>query len=70
MTDSPFDDTSGTYLVLVNAYNHHSLWPARFPVPDGWTTVYGQGPRNACKDYIDAHWTPVAADPAQRPAPE
>jgi MbtH protein len=65
MTGSPFDDTSGTYLVLVNADNQHSLWPARFPIPDGWTTAYGHAPRSACTEYIDTRWTPRAPDHGQ-----
>lgn len=28
MTTNPFEDPQGTFLVLVNDENQHSLWPA------------------------------------------
>jgi len=54
---SPFDDEDGRYLVLVNAENQHSLWPAGLSVPAGWTGVYGADTRPACLDYIETNWT-------------
>ena len=57
MADNPFDNETGTFLVLVNDENQHSLWPDFADVPAGWRTVYGPGTRAACVDYIEAEWT-------------
>jgi MbtH protein len=54
---NPFDDEQGIFLVLTNAENQHSLWPAAIDVPAGWTTVCGPDSRAACLDYIEANWT-------------
>ena len=54
---NPFEDADGTYLVLVNAENQHSLWPEHIDVPAGWTTTFGPGPRQSCLDHIEANWT-------------
>ncbi|MEV8371274.1 MbtH family protein [Kribbella sp. NPDC056861] len=53
----PFEDEEGGYLVLVNAENQHSLWPAAVAVPAGWTVVHGKESRQSCLDYVAAHWT-------------
>jgi MbtH protein len=54
---NPFDDPNGTYLVLVNAENQHSLWPDFADVPQGWTVTFGPAPRQKCVDYISVNWT-------------
>ncbi|MFG2846317.1 MbtH family protein [Kitasatospora sp. NPDC048296] len=54
---NPFEDADGTYLVLVNDENQHSLWPAFAEVPAGWTTVHGPDTRQACLDHVEANWT-------------
>ncbi|GGK23439.1 protein mbtH [Pilimelia terevasa] len=54
---NPFDDAEGTFLVLVNDENQHSLWPAFIDVPAGWRTVFGPEARPACVEYVDTHWT-------------
>ena len=54
---NPFEDPDGTYLVLVNAENQHSLWPAAIDVPAGWTTGFGPDTRQACLDHVEANWT-------------
>lgn len=54
---NPFEDESGTYLVLKNDEDQHSLWPAFAPVPAGWTVVHDQDTRQACLEYIETHWT-------------
>ncbi|MCF3119829.1 MULTISPECIES: MbtH family protein [Streptomyces] len=53
---NPFDDENGTFLVLVNDENQHSLWPAFAEVPAGWQTVFGEDTRKACLEYIEEHW--------------
>jgi uncharacterized protein YbdZ (MbtH family) len=43
---NPFDDDNGSFFVLVNDEEQHSLWPAFADVPAGWRVVYGRsGPR-------------------------
>ncbi|EWM11101.1 MbtH family protein [Kutzneria sp. 744] len=54
---NPFEDQDGTYLVLVNAENQHSLWPAAIDVPAGWTVAFGPDARQACLDHVEANWT-------------
>jgi len=54
---SPFDNEDGTFLVLVNDENQHSLWPAFVEVPAGWQVAHPEASRQACLDYIEANWT-------------
>ena len=54
---NPFEDPSGTYLVLVNAENQHSLWPEFVEVPAGWTVTFGPSGRQECLDHVEANWT-------------
>lgn len=54
---NPFDDDSGTFLVVVNAENQHSLWPSFAEVPAGWEVVHGPADRQTCLDYIEENWT-------------
>lgn len=54
---NPFENPDGTYLVLVNAENQHSLWPEFAEVPDGWRRVHGPAGRQDCLDFITASWT-------------
>ena len=51
-----FDDNSQQYLILVNASNQHSIWPASLPVPDGWQPVHGPAERHAAVHFVDQHW--------------
>ncbi|MEI5523787.1 MbtH family protein [Streptomyces brasiliscabiei] len=57
MSTNPFDDASGTFHVLVNDEEQHSLWPAFAPVPAGWRAVFGEAGRPECLEYIERHWT-------------
>ncbi|MDH6708778.1 MULTISPECIES: MbtH family protein [unclassified Kitasatospora] len=54
---NPFEDTEGTYLVLVNEEGQHSLWPVFAEVPAGWTTTYGPAGRQECLDHVENTWT-------------
>jgi MbtH protein len=54
---NPLESPDGTYLVLVNAENQHSLWPSVVRVPEGWIVVLGESARQACLDYVDENWT-------------
>ncbi|MEV6409932.1 MbtH family protein [Kribbella sp. NPDC051718] len=54
--NNPFEDHTGSYLVLRNAEEQHSLWAADIEVPAGWQQV-SHGSRQDCLGYIDRHWT-------------
>ncbi|MGH3217116.1 MAG: MbtH family protein [Streptosporangiaceae bacterium] len=56
---NPFDDPEGTFMVLVNDEDQHSLWPAKLPVPAGWHVGHGTDSRQACLDYVEASWTDI-----------
>lgn len=56
---NPFDDDSGTFLVLRNTVNQHSLWPTFASIPDGWEAVYGPTSRPDALAWIDAHWIDI-----------
>jgi MbtH protein len=57
MSTNPFDDESGTFLVLVNDEDQHSLWPAFTDVPAGWRVAHGEASRAACVEYVERSWT-------------
>ncbi|MER8231141.1 MbtH family protein [Streptomyces sp. NPDC094049] len=63
---NPFEDATGTYLVLRNTAGQYSLWPDFADVPGGWHTVFGPAPRTACAEYVEENWTDLT--PARRPA--
>ncbi|MFC4036160.1 MbtH family protein [Streptomyces polygonati] len=56
---NPFDDNEGTFHVVVNEENQHSLWPAFAPVPAGWTAVFGETSRDEALAYVEEHWTDI-----------
>jgi glycopeptidolipid biosynthesis protein len=53
MSTNPFDDDNGTFFVLVNDEEQHSLWPAFSDVPAGWRVVYGEATRAECLEYTE-----------------
>jgi len=55
--ENPFEDEAGQFLVLVNGEGQYSLWPAFRAVPAGWQATGQAGARQACLDWIEAHWT-------------
>ena len=57
MSTNPFDDDGGTFFVLVNDEDQHSLWPAFAAIPAGWCVAYGEAGREACLDYVEQNWT-------------
>lgn len=57
MSSNPFDDENGTFHVLVNDEEQHSLWPVFKDVPRGWRIVFGPAGRQEALDYVDTHWT-------------
>ena len=59
VSNNPFDDDNGSFFVLVNDEEQHSLWPVFADVPAGWRVVYGEAGRAACLDYIEENWTDI-----------
>ena len=57
MSTNPFDDDSGTFFVLVNDEEQHSLWPVFVDIPAGWRAVYGEAGRAECLDHVEQNWT-------------
>ena len=60
MSNNPFDDQGGRFLVLVNDEEQYSLGPSFADVPSGWAVAFG-GPDGTERDealaYVDEHWT-------------
>ena len=56
---NPFDRTDGSFLILVNHLNQHSLWPEFAQIPAGWTQVFGPADLDAANEYVQAHWTDI-----------
>ncbi|MFF1376345.1 MbtH family protein [Streptomyces sp. NPDC058308] len=54
---NPFENPDGTYVVLVNDENQHSLWPVTVDVPAGWTVAHPSDTREACLRFIEENWT-------------
>jgi uncharacterized protein YbdZ (MbtH family) len=61
-----FDDPEGTFVVLVNDEDQHSLWPAALAVPAGWSTAHGPDGRQQCLDYVEENWTDIRPRSARR----
>jgi MbtH protein len=56
---NPFDDDNGTFLVVTNDEEQHSLRPAFAEVPAGWQVAFGIAERAACLDYFDQNWPDI-----------
>jgi MbtH protein len=60
MSNNPFDDEAGRFLVLVNDEEQYSLWPSFAAVPTGWTVVFGDpdgADRESALRYVEKNWT-------------
>jgi MbtH protein len=57
MSTNPFDDDNGTFVVLVNDEDQHSLWPTFADVPAGWRKIFGEADRAECLAYVEQNWT-------------
>jgi uncharacterized protein YbdZ (MbtH family) len=58
VSTNPFDDDNGSFFVLVNDEQQHSLWPV-FAEVAGRRVVYGAAARGACPDYVEQNWTDI-----------
>lgn len=56
---NPFDDGDGSFFVLVNNEEQHSLWPTFADVPAGWRVMFGEADRAACLDFIEQDWPDI-----------
>lgn len=54
---NPFENPEGSYFVLINQEEQHSLWPEFVDVPDGWSMLFGPDRRRECLNYISENWT-------------
>ena len=54
---NPFDNPTGTFVVLVNDEGEHSLWSAGMQPPAGWSVAHASGTLQSCVDYVNTHWT-------------
>lgn len=59
MSTNPFDDDNGTFYVLVNDEEQHSLWPAFAELPAGWRSVFGEASRADCLTYVEQNWSDI-----------
>jgi uncharacterized protein YbdZ (MbtH family) len=59
MGANPFDDDTGSFVVLVNAEEQHSLWPAFADIPPGWRVVYGEAERADCLEFVEQNWRDI-----------
>ena len=53
----PFDDENGTFFVLVNDEDQHSLWSAFVDLPAGRRVVFGENTRADCLAFVEEHRT-------------
>ena len=59
MSSNPFDDEAGTFYVLRNTEEQHSLWPTFVDVPEGWQVVFGESTRGDCLAFVEENWTDI-----------
>jgi uncharacterized protein YbdZ (MbtH family) len=59
MSTNPFDDESGTFHVLVNDEEQHSLWPAFADLPAGWRVVVRDVSRADALDHVERNWPDI-----------
>ncbi|MDV9193233.1 MbtH family protein [Streptomyces sp. SR27] len=56
---NPFDDTEGTFHVVVNDEGQHALWPTFADVPAGWEVVLEAAGREDALAYVELNWTDI-----------
>lgn len=47
---------SESFVVLRNAEEQHSIWPAFKAVPAGWAVVKDADSKDACLKFVDENW--------------
>ena len=51
--------SSYPYLLLVNQYGQHGIWPAFQTLPAGWQSVYGPANHESCRQEAMARWPDI-----------
>ncbi len=59
MSINPFNDDNGSFFVLVNGEERHSLWSTFADVPAGWRVVYAEADRAASLGHIELSWPDI-----------
>ena len=59
MSTNPFDDDNGSFFVLVDDRDQHSLWPTFAEGPRWLEDGVRQASREVCLDYIERNWTDI-----------
>jgi MbtH protein len=49
--------TETLFVVVNNAEQQYSIWPADRPLPSGWAAEGDPKPKQECLSYIETHWT-------------
>ncbi len=47
------------FIVIRNAEEQHSLWPAERDIPPGWEQVGPKGSKDECLAYINDAWPDI-----------
>lgn len=63
---NPFDDDNGTFAVLVNDEEQHSLWPTFAAVPAGWRVALDEASRSDALAFIEEQWIDMRPLSARR----
>lgn len=50
-------NTETEYVVVINAEEQYSIWPADREIPLGWNDAGHRGSKQSCLDYIEKVWT-------------
>jgi glycopeptidolipid biosynthesis protein len=59
LSTNPFDDEDGTFFVVINDEEQHSLWPSFADVPAGWRVVCGEASHGECLHYVEQNWPDI-----------
>ena len=62
-------DNNMTYVVVCNAEEQYSIWPAVRQLPLGWEAVPKTGSLDECLAYISDAWTDMRPLSARLPGP-
>ena len=60
------NDQERIYVVVVNAEEQYSIWPADREVPEGWAEAGYEGSRDACLQHVDRVWLNMTPRSARR----
>jgi MbtH protein len=60
-------DNNVTYMVVCNAEEQYSIWPAVSQLPLGWEAVPKTGSLDECLAYISDTWTDMRPLSARQP---